>query len=145
MKHLIKKLLREGLIGESMDYEDIGQMSIIIPFNKLVVDKLNLKWAIENIKDSKPSRSKDKPMQVAMGGDGKHYLLDGYHRFVEAIVKGEEKSTKGILLNKSFEKLKELNKIGVGCQGGIGDEFCSNFKNLGSIDMIKNAFLNKDK
>ncbi len=144
MKNSIKKLLREGLIGESMDYEDIGQVNITIRFDKLVVDRLNLDWAINNIKGDRPSRSKDKPMQVAMSNNGNYYLLDGYHRFVEAIINGK-KSTKGILLNKSFEKLKGLNKIGVGCQGGIGDEFCSNFKNLGSIDMIKNAFPNKKK
>jgi hypothetical protein len=138
MKNHIKKLLRKCLL-ESMSKELIGNVNINIPFNKLVIDKLNLEWAIENIKEKRPSRSTDKPMQVAMSRDNKYYLLDGYHRLVEAVINGKT-STKGILLNKSYEELKSMNKIGVGCSGGSGDEFCSNFKNLGSIEMIKNTF-----
>jgi hypothetical protein len=138
MKSFIKNLVRKQLL-ESMPKELIGNININIPFNKLIIDKLNLEWAIQNIKENRPSRSSDKPMQVAMGSDNKYYLLDGYHRLVEAVLNGKT-STKGILLNKSYEELKSMNKIGVGCAGGSGDEFCSNFKNLGSVEMIKNAF-----
>jgi hypothetical protein len=136
MKSFIKKLLREA-----MDKEDVGQFNVNIPFNKLILDKLNLEWAIRNIKENRPSRSKNNPMQIAIGENNKYYLLDGYHRLVESVINGGT-STKGILLNKSFEELKKQNKIGVGCSGGSGDEFCSNFKNLGSIEMIKNSFNN---
>jgi hypothetical protein len=134
MKELIRKQLR--IILESMPNELIGQVWVNIPFNNLVLDKVNLEWAIENITEKRPSRSTDKPMQVAMSRDKKYYLLDGYHRLVEAVMNGKT-NTKGILLNKSYEELKSMNKIGVGCSGGSGDEFCSNFKNLGSLDMIK--------
>lgn len=134
MKNFIKHKLR--VILESMPKELIGQIQINIPFNKLVLDKVNLEWAIENIRNKQPSRSKDNPMQVAMSYDHKYYLLDGYHRFVEAVLNGET-STKGILLNKSYEELKKDNKIGVGCAGGIGDEHCGNFKTIGSINMVK--------
>jgi hypothetical protein len=138
MKSFIKNLVRKQLL-ESMPEELIGNININIPFNKLIIDKLNLEWAIENIKENRPSRSIDKPMQVAMGSDNKYYLLDGYHRLVEAVLNGKT-STKGVLLNKSYEELKSMNKIGVGCAGGSGDKFCSNFKNLGSVEMIKNSF-----
>jgi hypothetical protein len=138
MKSFIKNLVRKQLL-ESMSEELIGNVNINIPFNKLMIDKLNLEWAIENIKENRPSKSSNKPMQVAMGSDNKYYLLDGYHRLVEAVINGKT-STKGILLNKSYEELNSMNKIGVGCAGGSGDEFCSNFKNLGSVEMIKNAF-----
>jgi len=47
---------------------------------------------------------------------------------------------KGVLLNKSYEELKKKGMIGVACAGGVGDEFCNNFKTTGSIDMIKQAF-----
>jgi hypothetical protein len=43
-------------------------------------------------------------------------------------------------LNKSYEELKKKGMIGVACAGGVGDEFCNNFKTTGSIDMIKQAF-----
>jgi hypothetical protein len=122
-----------------MPNELIGNITINIPFNKLVLDKLNLEWAIRNIKEKRPSRSTNKPMQVAVSHDNKYYLLDGYHRLIEAVLNGET-STKGIGLNKSYEELKKMNKIGVGCAGGSGDEFCNNFKTVGSIDMIKNEF-----
>ena len=138
MKSFIRNLVRKQLL-ESMPEELIGNININIPFNKLMIDKVNLEWAIENIKENRPSRSSDKPMQVAMSSDNKYYLLDGYHRLVEAVINGKT-STKGVLINKSYEELKSMNKIGVGCAGGSGDEFCSNFKNLGSVEMIKNAF-----
>lgn len=135
MRDFIKQKLNQLLI-ESMPDELIGNINISIPFNKLVIDKLNAEWAIENIKENRPSRSKDKPMQVAMSNDNKYYLLDGYHRLIEAIINGKT-STKGILLNKSFEELKSMDKIGIGCSGGVGDEFCNNFKTVISVDEIK--------
>lgn len=138
MRNFIKSKLRNFLL-EKIGEELITSINVNIPFNKLVLDKLNLEWAIENIRDKKPSRSKDKPMQVAMSYGGKYYLLDGYHRFVEAVMAGKT-STKGVLLNTSYDELKKHNKISVGCAGGSGDEYCSNFKNLGSIEMIKNEF-----
>jgi len=138
MKSFIKNLIRKHLF-ESMPKELVGNVSINIPFNKLIIDKVNLEWAIENIKENKLSKSSNNPMQVAMSNDNKYYLLDGYHRLVEAVINGKT-STKGILLNKSYDELKSMNKIGVGCAGGSGDEFCSNFKNLGSVEMIKKAF-----
>ena len=106
MKNHIKKLLRKCLL-ESMPKELIGNVNVNIPFNKLVIDKLNLEWAIENIKEKRPSRSTDKPMQVAMSRDNKYYLLDGYHRLVEAVINGKT-STKGILLNKQFFVYKKV-------------------------------------
>ncbi|NIQ13326.1 MAG: hypothetical protein GTO02_02615 [Candidatus Dadabacteria bacterium] len=122
-----------------MPKEYIGQIKINIPFNKLVIDKLNLEWAIKNIKENRPSRSKDNPMQVAVSRDGKYYLLDGYHRLVEYVMNGKTK-TIGIGLNKPYEELKKMGKIGVACRGGVGDDFCNNFKTTGNIEMIKNAF-----
>ncbi len=136
--------LYKQVLNEDMGYENLSQINIDIPFDKLVVDKVNLTTAIENIRGGRPSRSKDNPMQVARSNNGKYYLLDGYHRFVEAILNGK-KRTKGILLNKPYEELSKANKIGVGCHGWQShmksyDEFCSNFKELGSIDMIKQTF-----
>jgi hypothetical protein len=131
IKNRIKELLYEGLAPEL-----IGQVNISIPFNKLMLDKLNLDWAIQNIKENRLSRSNNEPMQVAMSNDNKYYLLDGYHRLVEAVINGKT-STKGILLNKSYEELKSMNKIGVGCVGGIGDNYCNNFKTIGDINYIK--------
>ena len=134
MKDFIKHRVRTIL--ESMPNELIGQVSINIPFNRLVLDRLNLEWAIDNIKENRPSRSKNNPMQVAMSYDKKYYLLDGYHRLVEAVLSGKS-STRGILLNKTYDELRKNNQIGVGCSGGSGDEHCNNLKTLGSIDMIK--------
>lgn len=135
------KLLKvyNQVLNEDMGYENLSQIGIDIPFNQLVIDKENLSIAIQNIKESRPSRSKSKPMQVARSNDGKYYLLDGYHRFVEAVVNGKNR-TKGVLLNKSYEELKKKGMIGVACAGGVGDEFCNNFKTTGSVDMIKQAF-----
>ena len=143
MKSFIKKLLREQLI-ESMPDELVGNVNISIPFNRLIIDKLNLEWAIRNVIEKRFSRSNDKPMQVAASQNGEYYLLDGYHRLVEAVLNGKT-STKGILLNKPYEELKKMNKIGVGCSGGSGDEFCNNFKTVGSIEMIKNSFNPQNK
>jgi hypothetical protein len=134
MKQFIKHRIRTIL--ESMPDEHLGSISMNIPFSSLILDRVNLEWAIENIKEKRPSRSKAKPMQVAMSYDRKYYLLDGYHRLVEAVLAGET-SAKVMLLNKSYENLKKNNQIGVACNGGSGDEFCNNFKTLGSIDMIK--------
>jgi hypothetical protein len=134
MKQFIKHRIRTIL--ESMADEHLGTISMNIPFSSLILDRVNLGWAIENIKEKRPSRSKAKPMQVAMSYDRKYYLLDGYHRLVEAVLAGET-SAKVMLLNKTYENLKKNNQIGVACNGGSGDEFCNNFKTLGSIDMIK--------
>jgi len=134
MKQFIKHRIRTIL--ESMADEHLGTISMNIPFSSLILDRVNLGWAIENIKEKRPSRSKAKPMQVAMSYDRKYYLLDGYHRLVEAVLAGET-SAKVMLLNKTYENLKNNNQIGVACNGGSGDEFCNNFKTLGSIDMIK--------
>ena len=136
MKDFIKNKLRTIL--ESMADEHLGSISMNIPFSSLILDRVNLEWAIENIKEKKPSKSKAKPMQVAMTYDRKYYLLDGYHRLVEAVLAGES-SAKVMLLNKSYENLKKNNQIGVACDGGTGDKFCNNFKTLGSIDMIKQS------
>jgi hypothetical protein len=138
MSNFIKNRLRSFLL-ESMPDEDVGMIKINIPFDKLVLDAENTKIAIRNIKGNKPSRSKDKPMQIAIGDNGKYYLLDGYHRFVEAVSEGK-KQTIGIGLNKSFEELKKLNKIGVACAGGSGDEFCNNFKTTLTFKDVKQAF-----
>jgi hypothetical protein len=118
--------------------EHLGSISMNISFSSLILDRVNLEWAIENIKEKRPSKSKAKPMQVAMTYDRKYYLLDGYHRLVEAVLAGES-SAKVMLLNKSYENLKKNNQIGVACSGGSGDEHCNNFKTLGSIDMIKQS------
>jgi hypothetical protein len=136
MKQFIKDRIRTIL--ESMPDEHLGTISMNIPFTSLILDRVNLEWAIENIKEKRPSRSKAKPMQVAMSYDRKYYLLDGYHRLVEAVLAGET-SAKVMLLNKSYENLKKNNQIGVACNGGSGDEFCNNFKTLGSINMIKQS------
>ena len=138
MRPNIQNKLRSALL-ESMPDEDIGTIKITIPFDRLVIDGLNLKWAINNIKQKRPSRSKDNPMQIAIDGNGKFYLLDGYHRLVEFVLAGK-KNTTGIGLNKSYEELKKLDKIGVGCQGGTGDKFCNNFKTTASIEDIINNF-----
>jgi hypothetical protein len=138
MSNFIKNRLRKFLL-ESMPDSDVGMIKINIPFNKLVLDAENTKIAIRNIKGNKPSRSKDRPMQIAVGENGKYYLLDGYHRFVEAVANGK-KQTVGIGLNKSFEELKKLNKIGVACAGGTGDEFCNNFKTTLTFEDVKQAF-----
>lgn len=135
MREFIKNKLKE-ILCESLPPELIGQINISIPFNKLVIDELNLKWAIQNIKENRLSRSSNQPMQVAMSNNNKYYLLDGYHRLVEAVLNGKT-STKGILLNKSFEELKEMGKINVACLGGIGDKHCNNFKTIGDINFIK--------
>ena len=136
MKDFIKNKLRTIL--ESMADEHLGSISMNISFSSLILDRVNLEWAIENIKEKRPSKSKAKPMQVAMTYDRKYYLLDGYHRLVEAVLAGES-SAKVMLLNKSYENLKKNNQIGVACSGGSGDEHCNNFKTLGSIDMIKQS------
>ena len=138
MNNFIKNKLRTSLL-ESMPDEDIGTMKINIPFDKLILDAENTKIAIRNIKGGKPSRSKENPMQIAVGGNGNYYLLDGYHRFVEAVSEGK-KQTVGIGLNKSFEELKKMNKIGVACAGGSGDEFCNNFKTTLTFEDVKQAF-----
>ena len=147
MRILIQNKLRNALL-ESMQDEDIGTMKINIPFDKLVLDAENTKIAIKNIKDNRPSRSKDKPMQIAVGSNGDYYLLDGYHRFIEAVSNGKNQ-TVGIGLNKSYEELKKLNKIGVACAGGSGDEYCNNFKTTTTFENVKNSFketeLNEDE
>jgi hypothetical protein len=129
--------MNEGGYGK----EHVSGINVSISFNKLVIDGLNLQWAIENILEGRPSKSKDEPMQVAMGQDNKYYLLDGYHRLVEAVINGKT-STKGVLLNKSMEEMKKMDMIGVACVGGFGDKYCNNFKTKGSIEDIKKAFQN---
>jgi hypothetical protein len=71
MKSFIKNLIRKHLF-ESMPKELVGNVSINIPFNKLIIDKVNLEWAIENIKENKLSKSSNNPMQVAMSNDNKY-------------------------------------------------------------------------
>ena len=79
MKQFIKNRIRTIL--ESMPDEHLGTISMNIPFSSLILDRVNLGWAIENIKEKRPSRSKAKPMQVAMSYDRKYYLLSEFQKF----------------------------------------------------------------
>ncbi len=130
----------EYTIDEDMGQENLSTIKTKIPFNKLVLDKVNLEWAIENVKSGNLSRSSNKPLQVALSSDGKLYLLDGYHRLTQLVLNGKTNAN-GIMINKSYEQLKTKDMLGLGCIGGRGDKYCNNFKTIGDINDINDEDL----
>ena len=100
-----------------------------ISLDCIILDSLNLEWAIDNINEGKLSYSKHKPMDIITDKNGNYYLVDGYHRLVE-LVRGGYKKTEVKVLNKSFEEFKITNTMSVGCKGGCGNEYCNNFKTI---------------
>jgi hypothetical protein len=146
MKGLIKYKLRSRFLNESMDAEHLGSVAIMVSVNNVILDDKNLEWAIDNIKENRKSKSGYDVVQICRTteNNNKYYLLDGYHRFVENIIRGNTK-IKAMLLNKTYEELKKLDAIAVACAGGRGDKFCNNFKTIGNLDMITNAFTIKEE
>ena len=139
----IKKTFNH-ILNESSGSENLSHITQRIPYDKLILDKENLQVAINNLKGKRPSMSGGSPMQVARSEDGKYYLIDGYHRLVAAILQNK-KDEPMLWANATMEELKKNNKVGIGCNDWKPhmksfDEFCSNFKNLGTIDMINQAF-----
>jgi len=140
MKEFIRENLRLNTLIVEYDAEHLGQIAIMVPVNKLVLDKENLTTAIKNVKANRKSQTND-VIYICRTDENsnKYYLLNGYHRFVDAIRRGKTKM-RAMLFSKSYEELKKLDVVAVDCAWGVGDKFCNNFKTIGSIDMIKKEF-----
>lgn len=87
----------EGLAHNSRNH-DTASASFVMPFSELIMDGRSVSLALKDVIANKLSHNSEKPIITWVGNEGLH-LGDGYHRVIEAILKGK-KSLRAIKGNR---------------------------------------------